>query len=80
MHVNIYRCDRKRCREEKPAEYLPLEDGLSAPLPPPEWFKLDRRHLGIPAKHFCSLDCLSIWARQERRDLTGSRTDVLESK
>ncbi len=65
-HLDVYRCDRERCQANAPAEYLPLEDGLSAPLPPPEWVELRKRLLGRPNKHFCSLDCLAIWARAER--------------
>ena len=64
-HVDTYRCDRKRCGAEVPAEYMPLSDGLSGPRPPREWLSLDGRLYGCHWT-FCSLACLAIWARMER--------------
>ena len=66
-HLDIYKCDRKRCREEKPAVY---QDGTNSdvivgPRPPDGWFLLAARLRGKDLT-FCSLDCLSIWARAER--------------
>ena len=64
MHIDIYRCDRKRCREEKPAIYL--GDVIDGPFFPNGWLCLEMATWD-GALHFCSLDCLAIWARQERK-------------
>ena len=66
MHVDIYRCDRERCREEKPAVYPASASGdLSGPCLPDGWLSIG--HWGfIGDRTFCSIDCLAIWARAER--------------
>lgn len=57
-HLDIYRCDRTRCQEEKPADYqlAPAPNG---------WLTLVDQGKPKPL-HFCSLACLAIWARAER--------------
>lgn len=65
-HLDIYRCDRPRCQEEKPAVYQSgTSDVVVGPRPPDGWLALDARFWGKELT-FCSLDCLSIWARAER--------------
>ncbi len=65
-HLDVYRCDRARCKAEEPAEYIGMgEEQREATYPPAGWVSLDRRAYG-GSKHFCSLDCLAIWARAER--------------
>ena len=66
MHLDIYQCDRERCRAEKPAVHLAsTEGGASGPHPPDGWFLLDARFWGKDFT-FCSMRCLENWARQER--------------
>ena len=60
-HLDIYRCDRVRCQKEAPAEYWGQREGREGPYPPRGWLSV-RPVDG----HFCSLDCLAIWARAER--------------
>ena len=66
-HLDVYRCDRKRCQEEKPAKYDTQEAVL--PILPMGWIELAK---GTNSKHFCSLDCLAIWARAERAAKEGT--------
>ena len=71
-HLDVYRCDRKRCQEEKPAEYLATtEGGPDGPYLPEGWLRLDRWRFG-EYLCFCSLDCLAIWARAERAAMEGT--------
>ena len=63
-HLDVYRCDRKRCQEEKPAGYVSSDAGRAGPLLPDGWLGL------TGGKHFCGLDCLAIWARAERKVVT----------
>ena len=67
-HVDIYQCDRERCKEEKPAEYLPSTDGGSGgPFLPLGWLSLSTSRDGLGQGFtFCSIKCLAIWARMER--------------
>ena len=54
-HLDVYRCDRQRCPEEKPTDYsLTVPNGWLVLLVHPK------------SKHFCSLACLAVWARAER--------------
>ena len=68
-HLDVYRCDRKRCKEEKPAVYEVSTTGAGTygPRPPDGWFSMLASRDGLgQGFNFCSLDCLSIWARAER--------------
>ena len=61
-HLDVYRCDRKRCQAEKPAAYQTgTSELIIGPLPPTGWLLLEPQ-----GATFCSLDCLAIWARAER--------------
>ena len=70
MHLDIYRCDRKRCREEKPAEYgAGGWTEMTFPRPPDGWLSLKTHRDGLGQEFtFCSLACLAIWARAERKE------------
>ncbi len=59
-HKDVYTCDRMRCQEEKPAVYTE-DTGPRLPFYPAGWYSLTGN------KHFCSLACLAIWARAERK-------------
>ena len=65
-HLDIYRCDRKRCKASEPAVY----PDLRGRQPPGGWLSLTTSRDGLgQGFDFCSLDCLAIWARAERAAL-----------
>ncbi len=74
-HLDVYRCDRKRCKEEKPAvfEESPTSVGTYGPRPPDGWLSVSPWRTGLGQDFtFCSLDCLAIWARAERVAMEGT--------
>lgn len=64
-HIDVYKCDRKLCHEEKPAEYPASSmDPSPPPRAPNGWWTLE--HGFQPELTFCSIRCLAVWAREER--------------
>lgn len=64
MHLDIYQCDRKQCKEEKPAIFAPEHNSVR---PPNGWFSVTNWFHNTEL-HFCSIRCLENWARQERKE------------
>lgn len=65
-HLDIYQCDRKLCRAEKPAMYVGSDSEREGPFLPLSWLSVSSGSRS-GTHTFCSIRCLENWARQERK-------------